>query len=256
LVNNSASLPVVADVIGDPHPEVFFVVQNDVKSYVQSLRYNNVSNTFNLTTWSTLPTQVDYGSVAVAKVPTTNNWLLCYLNQQRVFCADAATGVQLFSYLTGYTIAPKNDSVRSSISVDRLFASQPNDLYVLGLAKIYKYNTTGASFYCDIQYLDALIVPHAIDINLDGDAEIFYNNCVFFPTNCSIWWCAPTVANFANGDFVTSAVANMDDDPYGEVVFSGGGQAVCCEHNGVVRWKANMTKRGGPPALADITGDG
>ena len=252
LLNHSGSLPLVADVTGDQYPELFFVVAGN-PAQVQSLSYDQTLDDFLITNRS-LPTGVDFSSLALAKVPNSI-WIVCGINVGKVFCGDATTGVRtLNDPLRGYTL--KNDALRSSVSIDRLFKNEPNNVYVLAPAVIYRYNSSGPSFYCNITYLDALVVPIAIDIDLDGDSEIFYNNCVYSPYTCTELWCAAITANFSNGDFVTSAVANMDADPYGEVVFSGGGQAVAYNHDGTLIWTATMSKRGGPPTLADITGDG
>jgi len=99
--------------------------------------------------------------------------------------------------------------------------------------------------------------PFAIDVDQDGNAEIFVGNCIYSSTPpCALLWCGSF-----GGASVSSAVANMDSDPEGEVVMCGVGQVQVYEHNGAFKWSYTLpniaiNSGGGPPALGDFNGDG
>jgi len=84
---------------------------------------------------------------------------------------------------------------------------------------------------------------------------MLYSNCVYSSLTFSPIWCD---YSFPPGPIgVTSAVANMDSDSFGEVVMCGNGRVVVREHNGAVKWIFTFSSAdGGPPTIADFNGDG
>jgi hypothetical protein len=89
----------------------------------------------------------------------------------------------------------------------------------------------------------------AADINQDGRLEVVVGNALYDPDGNTIWH------NGQPDGFV--AIANFDDDPYGEIVVSWAGNLRLQDDDGTVLWSGNYTGgRIGPPTVADFDGDG
>jgi len=80
---------------------------------------------------------------------------------------------------------------------------------------------------------------------------MFYANAVYSSTTCTQLWNA-TWSSITYG--VTTAVANMDSDPEGEVLMCGNGVVRLFEHTGALKWSFPGVY--GRPSLADFDGDG
>ena len=90
----------------------------------------------------------------------------------------------------------------------------------------------------------------AADIDLDGILEVVVGNALYKPDGTAIW------TNGQSDGFV--AVANFDDDPYGEIVVASTGTLRLQDDDGSVIWtKPGLTGSTiGPPTVADFDGDG
>jgi len=148
----------------------------------------------------------------------------------------------------------------SAIAIERLFQSDPDNIFILAPSRVFSYNSvSGVSVHCDIPYSRYMEIPFAVDIDLDGTAELFYSNCVYSAVDCSLKWCD---TYFVSGPYgITSAVANMDGDPEGEVVMCGNGRLSVSEHDGTLKWAVNFNPSPpipseGAPTIADFNGDG
>jgi len=101
-------------------------------------------------------------------------------------------------------------------------------------------------------------MPHAVDIDMDGNAELVFSSCVYSSTPpCSVKWCANP--GFPPLEFVGTAVVNVDSDPMGEVLMTGTGRAALFEPNGTLIWNVvfySTSISTGFPAAADFNGDG
>jgi len=245
----STSLPVVADVAGDPHPEIFFT---DSTNNLYALQLGTSGN-LKLFWWSN-PALYD-SHVAVARVPNTANlWIVCGMSyNQNIMCRNASDGLPLFTQTLPVFLS--SNSQFSGVAIERLFQNDPFNIFVLAPGRVFQYNYTNVvSIYCDIPFSGEVEIPFAVDIDLDGTAEMFYSNCVYSP-HCTQLWCAP---GFSAGSYgINSAVANMDGDPYGEVVVCGTGRVAVFEHDGTLKWSFNLSMNdGGPPTISDFDGDG
>jgi len=248
---------VVADVIGDPHPEIFFI---DISSRLTALQL--VSGQLTLL-WQFPPGKSSYGHLAVARVPNSGLWIICALEDStNIFCADASNGVILFSQqpLVVDLSTISSEWKYSAIAIERLFQSDTDNIFILAPSRVFKYNPiSGVSVYCNIPYSGYMEIPFAVDIHQDGIAELFYSNCVYSAVDCSVIWCDTKFLTSPHG--ITSAVANMDGDPQGEVVMCGNGRLSVSEHDGTLKWFENLTPSSptpseGAPTIADFNGDG
>jgi hypothetical protein len=89
----------------------------------------------------------------------------------------------------------------------------------------------------------------AADINQDGALEVVVGNAIYDSYGMALWH------NGQTDGFV--AVANFDDDPYGEIVVTDEGVMRLQDDDGSIIWSANYTgSRIGPPTVADFDGDG
>jgi len=89
----------------------------------------------------------------------------------------------------------------------------------------------------------------AADIDQDGDLEVVVGNALYDADGNTIWH------NGQTDGFV--AVANFDDDDFGEIVVTDEGVVRLQDDDGTVLWSANYTgSRIGPPTVADFDGDG
>jgi hypothetical protein len=89
----------------------------------------------------------------------------------------------------------------------------------------------------------------AADIDQDGDLEVVVGNALYDADGNTIWY------NGESDGFV--AVANFDDDEFGEIVVTNEGVVRLQDDDGTVLWSANYTgSRIGPPTVADFDGDG
>jgi len=254
--------PIVADVTGDPHPEIFFV--NSDGSLIALYFVNTTGTGTFQRLWQPLSpsfiwTWSPVVSVAVSKVPNTNQWILCGIadDNQNLYCVDASNGTKLLSLPLKVTI---NDV--SAVSIERLFQSDTNNVFIITPSGVFQYNSTsGGSVHCYFPNLSGSTqyrgtIPHAVDINLDGNAEIFLGGCMYSPFNCSRLYCA------TSSDHVITAVANIDTrDPDGEVVVSNPNAPpshnpiAVYDHNLGLLWGKRQQSRA-PPVVADFDGDG
>jgi RHS repeat-associated protein len=95
----------------------------------------------------------------------------------------------------------------------------------------------------------------AADLDMDGRPEVVAGSTAY-RADGTVWWQTPAVnVNSFN------AVGNFDADPFPEVVAVGAGNLWLLEHDGAVKWgpasiPGGSAAAGGPPAVADMTGDG
>jgi len=97
-------------------------------------------------------------------------------------------------------------------------------------------------------------VPHAVDLDVDGVAELLFQNCVYSAIDCSIKWCrlSPTISG------ATTAVANLlPSTPESEVVLVVRGTVAAYLFDGTPLWSTSTDLAGGGlPTIADYNGDG
>lgn len=94
---------------------------------------------------------------------------------------------------------------------------------------------------------------YVVDIDLDGTLEILYGDDVFSPDG-TVEWSSPYTGN--DGAPLYTAIANLDDDPYGEIIIVNRfGDARAYEHDGTEKWFADDLTSG-PVTIADVDGDG
>jgi subtilase family serine protease/prenyltransferase beta subunit len=95
-------------------------------------------------------------------------------------------------------------------------------------------------------------VSTVANIDMAGHPEIVAGNTVY-RSDGTILWINNTVGDGFN------AVANLDEDPYPEIVVVSTGKVSLLEHTGEIKW-ANKTVigggHGGAPTIADLNGDG
>ena len=108
------------------------------------------------------------------------------------------------------------------------------------------------------------------DIDNDGNQEVLAGNTLYDHDGSVIWTYTYTSdASVCQGSLPCdgfAAMANFDDDPYGEAVIVRRGEVFILEHTGELRWKRevfwdNCSRNGraneaGPPTIADFDGDG
>ncbi len=99
-------------------------------------------------------------------------------------------------------------------------------------------------------------MPIVSDIDLDGHPEIIYGDDVYDHTG-TLKWSVNQLSGI--GTAREAAVANLDDDPQGEVVFVGkSGHIAAHEHDGTQKWRNSTAeiRITGPISVADIDDDG
>jgi len=92
------------------------------------------------------------------------------------------------------------------------------------------------------------------DIDLDGIPEIVYLNTAYSSKGETLW-----VADVRPHPYAGGAIANIDDDPYAEIVmWVYYGKLVVLEHTGAVKWTFQFQGDGNPgrPTIADLNRDG
>jgi hypothetical protein len=109
--------------------------------------------------------------------------------------------------------------------------------------------THGSGWYVDSETGGASSV--AADIDRDGDLEVVVGNAVYDADGQALW-------TNGEGDGVV-AVANFDDDAYGEIVVVSGTPGVIRlqDDDGTVLWSVEVDPAGmlGRPTIADFDGD-
>jgi len=262
------SVPVVLDVVGDPRPEIFLsyfkppsIPQCSLSStgYLVALHVVNGSLVplWELTQLRTLP----FSHLAVSKVPNTiNEAIVCAFNSTGTgfFCADATTGAVLLTQnMAALNQCHPQVSTWSALSIERLFPDEVDpSLFIIVQSQVFRYDsvTRTTSFRCAIPWTtNAIDIPFAIDIDLDGTAELFSQNCVYRASDCSLLWCSsPSLV------WVFPAVANIDTStPEAEVVMAGKGRVTLYNHKGDEMWSVSIASNyGGPPTIADFNRDG
>lgn len=94
-----------------------------------------------------------------------------------------------------------------------------------------------------------------VDLDLDGRLEVLSGNAAFRADGSTYWHAAGLPDGFV-------AVADLDGDPWPEVVLVAQGNLYALEHDGAPRWGpvalpgGTTRNRGGPPMVADLDGDG
>jgi hypothetical protein len=95
----------------------------------------------------------------------------------------------------------------------------------------------------------AAVMGVAADIDQDGIQEAVVGNALYDADGNTLW------TNGQSDGFV--AVANFDDDPYGEIVVTQTGKVRLEDDDGSVIWSGTYTgSTSGPPTVADFDGDG
>ncbi len=93
------------------------------------------------------------------------------------------------------------------------------------------------------------------DLDLDGKPEVLYDDDVY-DAHGNYLWSATERASLGFGIRVVSiAVANLDDDPYPEIIYHTDGNIVVVDHEGHARW---VVGGGGVRrvSIGDVDGDG
>jgi len=119
--NGSGSVvtPLVMDVYGDAHPEIF--LPSAFWGRLRALTFDSIAGVLKLL-WE-LPNLIPAGAqISMAKVQSTNQVICSYYSTTEFFCADAATGVPIFVENLGYSICNTNAEF-SGFSIERLFSS-------------------------------------------------------------------------------------------------------------------------------------
>jgi hypothetical protein len=99
--------------------------------------------------------------------------------------------------------------------------------------------------------------PVVADINLDGRPEVLFSDDVFDSQGNLLW-----SASLSNTPVTHSAVANLDDDPFAEVVLTDwSARFWVYEHTGTLKWGPITTPGSasagiGPFTIGDVNGDG
>jgi len=87
------------------------------------------------------------------------------------------------------------------------------------------------------------------DVDQDGDQEVVVGNALYDRSGATIWY------NGLSDGF--PAVANFDEDDYGEIVVSNGGSVRLQDQDGSLIWETRIHgSASGPPSVADFDGDG
>lgn len=107
------------------------------------------------------------------------------------------------------------------------------------------------------------------DVNLDGFLEVAAGNTLYDYQGNELWTIEYESDNSRCGGSLPcdgfNAVANFDDDEYGEVVIVRRGEIFIIEHTGELLWKQEIPllasnpctyNESGPPTVADFDGDG
>lgn len=154
------------------------------------------------------------------------------------------------------------------IVVGRAVLSNTGKLLGVGTANAGRndnyYGPLGIGYLYDQQH--SIIA----DVDLDGRAEVVAGDTVYRLVNgvLTVVWDHREHDNMLEDGF--SAVANLDGDPYPEIVYVSAGFVKILNHDGSTRtpyrrlvtpaWPINensmVTFWGGPPTVADLTGDG
>jgi len=263
---SSLCVPIVLDVVGDSNPEIFLnyaqlpPIPQCTEIYTGVATALHVANgslvqLWEITALKTLP----YSHLAVSKVPNTNEAIVCGFNSSGTsfFCADATNGyILLTQNLTSQCRGAP--SSWSALTIERLFPDAvDSSLFIIALSQVYRYNSTTrtVSFHCEIPWNPVAVdIPFAMDIDLDGTAEILSQNCVYNASDCSVLWCPSP-----NTIQVFPGAANFDQStPEPEVAMVGAGSIALYNYNGTQLWsvKVSIAYCGSPPVIADFDGDG
>jgi len=151
----------VADVTGDPHPEIFVVDASTQQLLALTFVSGNLQVMWKL---AALP----YSSVAVAKIPGSTSWIVCGLADiSSVFCADAANGNVAFSAYISVDLEYHGVyGTHSGVAIERLYQSDPDTLYILTPSKIHYFNSAwGFASLTDITFSGYMEIPFAIDLD-------------------------------------------------------------------------------------------
>jgi hypothetical protein len=94
--------------------------------------------------------------------------------------------------------------------------------------------------------------PVVADLDLDGAKEIVLHNTVYSSSGAPLW------SLMGAGSEAFAAVADIDDDPEGELLVAWGANLHVHEHDGAEIGKYPVAGGGlaGPPCMADFDGDG
>lgn len=102
--------------------------------------------------------------------------------------------------------------------------------------------------------IDRAATPTLVDLDLDGDTEIIWNQLVLDHTGTLLFELpvAQTIPNGGN-DFLTVAVANFDDDPFPEIIGIDASNITLYSHTGSVQWQKTRRSGGFNYPWSDIT---
>ena len=280
-----ASTPLAMDVTGDGLPEIFIFDITSLltfcgvsgggayQGYLWAIGFENETL---VTMWSSIDTYYTYSTPAVAKLPTSSNnnttnelFIICALHDMNSFnCLNALNGSTLFTQTLpfSYVCPPSPPSYSygdfSSVDIVSLYPTDNTNgiVYLLVYSAIYKLDCTSLplapTLHCGLPHTNNYQLPHAVDIDLDGIAEVLYENCVY-NADCSLRWCySPAVAGSSG---VSTAVANIDSDPESEVIFVSDSVVYALDHDATLKWSTGITSTvlgGGPPTVNDFNNDG
>lgn len=81
----------------------------------------------------------------------------------------------------------------------------------------------------------------AADIDLDGEQEVIWSSEVFAADGTRLWRAVDQAGNPVRSE-TTAAVANLDDDPFGEVLWHSRetGRIFASEHDGAFKWQTDV----------------
>jgi len=95
--------------------------------------------------------------------------------------------------------------------------------------------------------------PIVTDLDLDGALEIIYGDDVYGPDG-TVKWSGTLLSGSGRPNVL--AVANLDDDPFGEIVWSTSAHVEVREHDGTQKWLMPDEHWSGAISIADVDGDG
>ncbi|MCA9407806.1 MAG: VCBS repeat-containing protein [Candidatus Omnitrophica bacterium] len=95
------------------------------------------------------------------------------------------------------------------------------------------------------------------DINLDGLPEIIYGDDIYNNNGAVLSSATDEGVCQLTGNIIYSAIANLDNDPFGEIVYyETTGHMYAFNHDGTCLWESLGANFEGFPAIADIDNDG
>lgn len=182
---------------------------------------------------------------------------------------DGNTGNILIELYSGETASGAIQSYRYSVAVDILpdsFCSDCTGLELVIGNKVYAIDisTTDISLQIQAESFDVGFT-HIVDWDLDGDLDVVVVNGAFgsLPYGIYVWdGQTPTILNSVNSfdDTLISkiCIANLDDDPYPEIVHKSVNNLIAIDHNLSLLWMEEINENGlgmTVPTVFDFNGD-